>query len=608
MSSHVIPCESLSSTKMRKRKRGAEYGSYVDEDTGEVTTVQTSKQAKRAHQKSGKWYKEPTEAELRAWDREEKRQALADRAAKKEENKKLNAVKRAEKERKDEELKRRMFQAGKITFTQTLAKKDEDQKNLHSWFGGRPGASKVSKPVADSTENVKEQNKESQYKDKDDDATVIVHDPGFNQDPEKCLEQVKKLSQETVNDLMDAIDDEIDIEEIFDNVVISPVNKNQINRPHHHTETNTMDQTVDRPIDQDTSPDFEILEDDSAEVVAPDRDPDPTTVNPFKVPALPSHAQVVSPTRLPLSPMSPSDINIRNFQTTMQVSSFQSRLEKAKIETTPSTQVVRDILSGICTQDLTDDIEDLDKENDEPEFDTPASIAASPIKSVKHSSPLKNVSFSTKVDVATSPVLNKSFNSFADSIDYDAMFLDIDNPEKAENGFDHDHDTFDDEDFDDEDFDDCGLDDATLLSLPSATQLIPSTRNSTPLASTLGPAPMPTTTKSSRQPLTKTDSFALALEGLDDDDLLAGLNEYERSQNLNKNQNNSTPTLTANTSKLSTSKSSHKKKRILPWERQDWTANAGAVDLEAAVDVTEDGDGDTEMTGTQDTEVLSSFG
>lgn len=492
-----------------------------------------------------------------------------------------------------------MFQAGKITFTQTLAKKDEDQKNLHSWFGGRPGASKSKKLVADSTDSVRDEDKEYQDKDKVTDAISAIQDQGNTADGQECIEQVKKLSQETLNDLANAIDDEIDIEEIFDNVVISQSDHNHTSQPNQGVDTTVMDQSMDRPTDRDTAPDFDILEDDSAEAVPLDQGSDLKAINPFKVPALPNHAQQaqLSPSRLPLSPMSPSDVNVRNFQSTMKVSSFQSRLEKAKIETTPSTQAVRDILSGICTQDLADDMEDLDKENDEPDLDTPASISTSPVKSAKHSSPLKNESFATKVD-ATAPALNKSFNSIADSIDYDSIFFEIDGTEQRKH-----------ENNDNDDFDDCGLDDATLLSLPPATQLISSARNSTPSLSTLGATPVAvpiTRTKSSRQPLTKTDSFALAFEGLDDDDLLAGLNEYERSQN----KTHPTPTATAVSMQLksSTSASTLKKKRALPWERQSWSANiAGTDGDDDGVDVNEDADGDVEM-ATQDTEVLSSFG
>lgn len=593
---------------MRKRKRGPEYGSYIDEDTGEVTTVQTSKQAKRAYQKSGKWYKEPTEAELRAWDREEKRQALADRAAKKEENKKANAAKRAEKERKEELLKRQMFQAGKITFTQTLAKKDEDQQNLHSWFGGRPSLSKLKAAALEKVDGTGDRNKEIKGGDNQIGAVDSIHDYGTAADGETCSKQAKKLSQGESDQFADDIDDTINLEDIFDEAIISPNNHNshQAVEPDQRTSSDTMDQIVDQLMkddivldqlmDQENIPDFEILEDETAGVAIPDHDTDQAITNPFKVPALPYNAQ--SPVRLPLSPMSPSDVNIRNAQTSSQVSSFKSRLEKAKIEITPSTQAVRDILWGISTQDLADDVEDIDKENDDPNVDN-ATSNISPVKSVKHSSPLRNVSLASNIDSAPAD-MNKSFDSNLDQTDYDSIFFELDAVEKAGQN----------DNFNDSFLDESGLDDATLLSLPPATQLVSSTRNSTPAAPAGPVASDQRPAKSTRQPFAKSDSFALAFEELDDIDLLASLSECEpTSIEAAQKPFAATTTLPVRASlATSTSSASLKKKRVLPWERSSWDANVNSGrGSEAAHDGDADADGDTEM-ATQDTQILSSFG
>lgn len=582
--------EASSRNKMRKRKRGAEYGSYVDEDTGEVTTVQTSKQAKRAHQKSGKWYKEPTEAELRAWDREEKRQAVADRAAKREENKKINAAKRAEKERKDEHTKRQMFERGKITFTQTLAKKDEDQKNLHSWFGVRPGLSKLREPASLGVGGVCDENKENKDQDNQHGAFAAVHNQIPSADGETCLNKIKKLSQHG----SDHFDEEIDeIEEIFDIVTAPSHSAIQVAEPDQPIETDNMDQFADLIMDHDMIPDFEILEDKSAGDAALDQDTDLPTVNPFKVPALPSHHQS-SPKRLPLSPMSRSDVNVRNSQTSTRVSSFKSRLEKADINTMPSTQAVRDVLWGISTQDLKDDLEDMGKENDKPDFEVAQLYSASPVKSTKHSSPLKNVSFASKLGSNPSEA-NRSFNSNIDPTDYDSIFFELDAAEKVGQIDDHaqDHDDFDDD-----------LDDATLLALPPATQLMAAARSSKEVKTAPNPASNTATVKPTRRPLTKADSFANAFEDLDDDDLIAGLNEYEQTQN--KKSGISTA------ASIAEHTSFKKKGRVLPWERPSWDINGsnaehGRLEQIEGEDGNDDDDGNTNI-GTQDTELLSSFG
>lgn len=593
---------------MRKRKRGTEYGSYVDEDTGEITTVQTSKQAKRAHQKSGKWYKEPTEAELRAWDREEKRQAIADRAAKREENKKINAAKRAEKEHKDGLLKRQMFEMGKITFTQTLAKKDEDQKNLHSWFGVRPGISKLKTTLAINghSESNKDQEDRQDKEDKADQtgATATVPDHGLAADDGACLNKVKKLSQGDIDRFEQEIDDGIDIEHIFQPVTTSP-QETSIAKSEPLTRPETMNRVMDLIMDQDLIPDFDILEDNLAGDVVPDQVTNLSSTNPFKVPALPKHAQ--SPTRLPLSPMSPSDVNIRNSQTSTQVSSFKSRLENAKINTTPSTQVVRDILWGLSTQDLNDDLEVSDKENDAPGSDDTCTVDVFS-KPARQSSPLSNVSMPPK-EVTLFAEPHKSFNSNFDPTGYDDIFFELDTAEKA--GRTHNLDN----NVDVDDFDD-GLDDATLLALPPATQLAAAARNSTALG--FANEPNPAMSKAPRQPLTKVDSFAVAFEGLDDDDLLAGLNEYDDISR------GSDPTTTATTVPVCTSQQFtatalsprlKKKGRVLPWERpsRQFEADGTGIIMDDGVEAgglhesQEDID-ETTVMATQDTQVLSSFG
>jgi len=513
----IIPCKAIT---MRKRKRG--YGTYVDEDTGEVSTVQTTKQAKRDHQKSGKWYKEPTEQEIRAWEREEKQQAAADREARREENKKLNAAKRAEQEAKDQNLKRQMFEAGKITFTQTLAKKDEDQLNLHSWFGGRPQQSRSRKPLAQTSQhNADKQHEENK------------EDNGNGRAAHRLTKLIRSLSHESTEDR----DMEGDKGFFKDGTTLTSKKDLQ-------PEASTMDQRPD--LDQDeldllnSSQDFDIAEDSDVETEVLDPESEQAeqdSYNVFKVPDLPPPREAK---RLPLSPVSQSELNVRATQS-LQVSSFKGRLAKAEIiTTTSSTQAVRDILSGICTQDLALDLgdEELDKENQEPEDEVSAKQAGSPIKK---SSPLKQVE-----TVYTLAPLNRSFTSMNDSFNYDDIFDGLDDPNPNE-----DADC-------PEDFDDCGLDDAFLSALP-LTQMVSSARSSTTTpfpTATPKPAPFSGLTKmskSSKEPFKKYDSFAS--EGLDDDDLVEGLKEFERSQN-----------------KAMTPATVVKRRGALPWEKQGWAA------------------------------------
>lgn len=527
---HDTPTIICKPTTMRKRKRG--YGTYVDEETGEVTTVQTTKQAKRDHQKSGKWYKEPTEQEIRAWEREEKQQAAAERAARREENKKTNAVKRAEQEAKEQKVKRQMFEAGKITFTQTLAKKDEDQLNLHSWFGGRPQQSKSKAPLAQTIErNANKQHEGNKG------------DNGNGRAAPRLMKPVRSLSHESIQDR----DMEADKNCFSQGTSLtSEADPATVADPQPKA---AMDQHPD--LDQDeldllnSSQDFDIAEDSDAETEVLDLEPEQTeqdSYNVFKVPHLPPPREAK---RLPLSPVSQSELNIRATQS-LQVSSFKGRLAKAEISTTTvsSTQAVRDILSGICTQDLALDLgeEDLEKENEEPEDDAYAEQAGSP---VKKSSPLKQV---------TAAPLDRSFTSVNDSFDYDDIFAEFNNADPI------------DETECPEDFDDCGLDDEFLSRLP-LTQMVSSARSAatSPFSTAKlqaaphsGPAKM---SKSSREPFKKFDSFAS--EGLEDDDLVEGLKEFERSQK-----------------KLATPAAAVNSRRVLPWEQRDWAASTTGADEE----------------------------
>jgi len=531
---------------MRKKKR--EYGTYVDEDTGEVTTVQTTKQAKRDHQKTGKWYKEPTEQEIRAWEREEKQQAAAERVARREENKKTNAAKRAEQEAKERQLKRQMFDAGKITFTQTLAKKDEDQLNLHSWFGGRPQPPKSRKPLL--REIGHNANKEQE------------EDKGHNANG-RAAHRLMKLVGNLSHESIDGHDNKVDEGSFYHNKTSKSMEEMGV-----IADPQQKDKTIDQALDADqdefdlinSSQDFDIAEDSDAATEVLQKEPDQVgqdSHNVFKIPPLPPSKEE---NRVPLSPISQSDLNTRATQS-LQVSSFKDRLAKADSSTVSSTQAVRDILSGICTQDLALDLEvdELDdKENNEPETE---------ISDEKIGSPVKKSSRLKQVETAIPDPQNQSF-TLNESFDYDDIFAELDTT---------DHDAKADHP---QDFDDYGLDDAFFSTLP-LTQMVSSARTSASgSVETTKPTSQPyvhsTPAKDAKTktPFKKHDSFAV--EGLNDDDLLEGLEEYERSQRR-----------TASPAMLP------KKKRILPWEKQDWTADTmGANEaIESSL-------------GTQDTELL----
>lgn len=509
---------------MRKRKR--QYGEYVDEDTGEVSVVQTTKQVKRNHQKTGKWYKEPTEAELRIWERDEKRQAAVDKAQRREENKKVNAAKRAEKDEKEQEVKRREFEAGRITFTQTLAKKDEDQLNLHSWFGGRPKASKnLQQPSRPRLveKNVGE-NKEIQTQNK----TGSVADVGVQEDEIKRDIQTRGCDENT----REATDTKPEA-----GLKASESSSTKTERESTTTKMNSqedlemLESSQEFDIAEDSDPDTEILEQLAEEV---EQQPEPV----FKVPALPK--------RLPLSPMSKSDVNVRASHTT-QVNSFKEKLEKASITMPSSTQAVRDLLSGICTQDLADEIDAVDsddeplgedKENQDPDFDAEADCEDA----------LEPEAVSCKEDFSKSAQMNRSFSSIADSCDYDTIFAELeDAPMDSEEHKSSDFTT--------------ELKDADLLSLPS-TQLLPRATDltkQTPLAQTVQNTSIQT--KPIRKMLQKNDSFAF--EGLSEDDLEVLYDQFEKDKQKSSRASAASSFMTSGSTA-----SSLKTRSMLPWEKK----------------------------------------
>ncbi|KAK5070534.1 hypothetical protein LTR64_000205 [Lithohypha guttulata] len=492
---------------MRKRKRP--YGEYVDEETGQVTVVQTTKQAKRAHQKSGKWYKEPTEAEILAWDREEEQQKKANKALQREQNKKTNAVKRAEKLAKEQHLKRDLFEAGKITFTQTLAKKDEDQLNLHSWFGGRP---KQTKPKSNQTQRpcLSDENRNKTIV-KDKARTSTKYDErGLSE-----LAKVESLSQESSED-----DDNNSDAGSYLNEETNRLSTEDFSNPRIcNTDLLQPGPRPDQIQNTNLSPreHFEVAEDSDAgiDVLDDEANQAPQLLVPiFKVPALPTQNK-----RPPLSPMTKSDVNVRTSQT-KRVSSFEDKLAKANAYP-PSTQQVRDILSRICTQDLADDLDDDvsgDKENEQPV--TVASPGSdSPTKSSTKS--LHKLSHKSVVVSSPATAQNNTLKETYESSDHDNIFAEMNISDDTAS-----------KDSDDEDFDDCGLDDATLLSVPT-TQLVRAAKaNTDSFPTSVPPAVEPPTAfpppKPAKQPIKKSDSFAV--DDLEEDDLQEALDQWEYSQ------------------------------------------------------------------------------
>lgn len=566
----LLPCTPCNDNTMRKRK----HGEFYDEETGQTSIVQSTKQAKRNHRKQSKWYKEPTEAEIRAWDREDELKKRAEKVERREKNKKINALKRVEKEVKEQQIKQGLFDSGKISFTQTLAKKDEDQSNLHKWFGGRPQQAELVKKSAQQLQTVEETGAEDkeleptndeeceQVSDGGEQSQDSAHQPvfmpenecanGHRIDQHKLDEalakarqalrsQIREAKSATTSqsnskidnmDLLEAIPDDADLE---------------ISQDFYIAE--------DSDADTDILEEFDDAMEDQVEVEQEGtRTATENTISVFKVPALPVK-------RLPLSPMSPSQLNARAASTS-QVTSFKNKMAQADINIPSSTQVVRDVLSGICTQDLADDLDDdfeesfEDKENTDPGPSTPeVSPSKSKIHSPQKSSPLKHVENALVQDQNICAFLPTQ------DFDYDDVFAELDTtnsvPEGAEDGG----------------FDDIDLDDESLLCLP-ATQLLKAANTNSPSAAiestracqaleTMGTKNvLPSTAEAyealvasrnvAREPkkaqVTKSDSFAA--EADEEDGLFEAFVNYEQSQKSEKPS---------------------KKRRKLPWPGHDMT-------------------------------------
>lgn len=469
-----LPATSLTPCNMRKRK----HGEFYDEETGETTVVQTTKQAKRVHQKHGKWYKEPTEAEIKAWDREDELKKRAEKSERREQNKKINALKRAEKEAKEQQIKQSLFDAGKISFTQTLAKKDEDQRNLHIWFGGKPKQAPVTKQSLHEMQTVEDANdedKENEPADGEareqiaDDTNLSQQSDGHEQenrsyvgciDPSLTSQHDSKSLNEALFDARQALRSQMGEATI----VTRKVHNSQIDNMHLlEAIADEADLTIsqDFEIAEDSDAETDILEDGTTEGQAESQRKDTRNATEyakpvFKVPALPIK-------RPPLSPMSQSQLNARAV-VTPQVSSFKNRMARADISIPSSTQLVRDILSSICTQDLADDLnDDFDEQSEDKENTTPGpiSLEVSPSKSQTHSprkpSPLKQVEVAHQLDAMNAPLKSDDLDS------YDDVFAELDLGVDAGGKV------------GDLEFDDGALDDTTLLCLPE-TQLAKSAR------------------------------------------------------------------------------------------------------------------------------------
>lgn len=554
---------------MPKRKRASGVGTYTDQETGEVITVQTTKAARTAYKKSGaKWYKEPTEAELRMWERDDKRRAFVEEQERRAELKWKNAEKRRQREERDQSIQQDLYEQGKITYTQTLARKDEDQRNLHKWFGGRPRS-----PCA--------KNENGREGEQDINRTVFRE-----QEPRTASEQsVESDGHErhasdteiTASQYQAFLKDDLDHPNPTIAFVPPPVST-PVTRTTQHSQRLASLTQVKRNIRSvvtdraQSTPrhhrssmashnDFDIAIDDD---ILPDRQPDLLSTKPdrvdemFKVPALPSKTQSA---RQALSPLSRSDLNKREVSHG-RLSSFRNKLSE-KLATfaelpvpthnTPSTFMltqgsVQSLLAGICTQDLSIDDEDLsEKEN--------ACPTASPRGSNQQERQQTPNSLSKKRPAETMATVGESANDSFTSANYDEIFADIDpdlmvgiqhhNP--VESTIERDEDTEGLED--DFNFGDDELDDDTLLSLP-ATQMVRSStkhgsidrqvRATSPAAlqypsltqfltadlpSSRSPSPLLSKPACTRMSLSKGDSFAMP--GLSDDDLLEGLQEFE---------------------------------------------------------------------------------
>lgn len=461
---------------MRKRKRG--QGTYIDDETGNSGNFETTKFAKRAHQRTGKWYKEPTERELRVWEREEAQQKAAEKIHKRELNRKVSAEKRAEKEAREQELKQKMFAEGKITFTQTLAKKDEDQLNLHNWFGGRKQADaknmpKILPPVPKWSDESMNESKRPDLE-------------GIAQRLSQCTELDKLISEDLDTFFHEDVED-LDIEheqEAVENVV----NEGQ-------------------SVPNDAGDHFEIAEDGSAEDGAIGYVQVIQNTEQGQLPR--SDHAVTSPPQIrpPLSPLSQADLNTRA-SITPTADKFDSGIKGHEPDTRNlEFNDVKDLLSNLCTQDL--DVDDallaMEKENQDP-------VNSKSLNSVK-GTVSKRPSITSVKPTITPKAVTISFGE--SNTDYDSLFAELDprfeHLPKEPLG----------------DYGDAELDDETLLSI-SATQRAPA--------------------RASKRHETIKPSDSFAVDGLSDNDLLEGLDDYERSQR----------------SQLT------KKRRPLPWDKPEW--------------------------------------
>ncbi|KAK4943737.1 hypothetical protein LTR66_014581 [Elasticomyces elasticus] len=595
---------------MSGRKRKRPPGEYLDEETGEFRAVpQTSKQAKRAHQKSGKHYKEPTEAELRAWDRQEKQQEAADRMKKAEDNKRNIARKRETQAAKEAALKQELYELGKIAFTQTLAKKDEDQLNLHQWFG-RPGANAPSKPCTSKKENIAPPVPDAWSKPADGKQSEQGNMQGqlrtrnvYVQGTEVAHTFVRSLSQEHAH-AQDSDDDhefdEVDQAFFDDNILVkdNEILKVPSGRPITTVaDLEMMDQLVDQANmdDMDLSQlleDFDIRADSDieAELLEADRgekkQPEQDTSDAFKIPALPARTDG----RLPLSPVSEAQLNARAGQSLANVSNFKDKLAKSNVALPAPTQAVREVMAVVCTQDLDfsdEDLEVAEKENTQPGDDRNKHTL--PAKKITRFEYESTAELMQKITTSSRPMptlaKNESFE-FEDNI-----FAGL-----AEHDFDADADDEDDE-LDEEEFD--------WKSLPPATQMFkaskikttsarPAQVQSRPARTTVQPAtvpppllqPAPTVLRSSTRPLKASDSFAMP--DLSDDDLMEGLEEFEKSQKSQR-----TPPASTTTTSVATT--STRKRGKLPWEQSPWQAKTTAGALTQALDNVDDGSQATEI-------------
>lgn len=555
-------------TTMPKRKRASGVGTYTDQETGEVITVQTTKAARTAYKKSGaKWYKEPTEAELRMWERDDKRRAFVEEQERRAELKWKNAEKRRQREERDQSIQQDLYEQGKITYTQTLARKDEDQRNLHKWLGGRPRS-----PCA----------KNENGREGEQDINRIVF---REQEPSPSEQSVESDSHKrhasdteiTASQYQAFLQD--DLNHPNPTVAFMPPSvSTPVTRTTQHSQRLASLTQVERNIrsvvtDRAQSASrhhrrsmashdgFNIAVDDD---VLPDQQPDLFSTKPdqademFKVPALPSKTQ---PARQALSPLSRSDLNKRGVPHGKPYS-FRNKLGE-KLATfaelpvpthnTPSTFMltqgsVQSLLAGICTQDLSIDDEDLsEKEN--------ACPTASPRGSSQQERQQTPNSLSQKRPAEMMATVSEDANDSFTSANYDEIFADIDpdlmvgiqHHTPVASTIERDEDTEGLED--DFNFGDDELDDDTLLSLPATQMVRSSTRHSSidrrirttspavlqypsltqfltaDLPSSRSPSPLLSRPAGTRMSLSKGDSFAMP--GLSDDDLLEGLQEFE---------------------------------------------------------------------------------